>query len=460
MGLLDKTRMIERLQFFDGMRLFGDDLQGLEAFNREMRELHNRSLHQPGIGNGFAVYGKRGDREVTIGPGYAIDRDGHEIVLMQERKEPVPPVAGDPRDGSPVVYDLVISYPADELLEEVEARAGICDSRGVTRLREEPVFCWVKYRRLENTNQYVAEDTGLGTEIENGTRLVLARVRVQNCQLKEDISLAERRNARPASTPLIACDAFTPTPWEPYWLLDRDDLIQVLAGAFASLILEGQIPLETAPPIPEGPAARRARAGRAGARSLFTAELGMAVSPLLFAPVVLPLGIQTPVSTNLGGVRDVPSYFTRISGSRIVGLDLVAAAKHLGLIDPELLDIETKQQLEKVPPIRVFMEGLPTVVDPKTSVFTFQAPMMVQLLQSLRELSLPRGLLDEHVLAQVQKHPLYLKLVECAALRDKEAEFKTCLEEAAEMALQIIEDLFIQIVVPDDWQIIWMGIEE
>jgi hypothetical protein len=462
MGLLDKTRRIERLQFFDGMRLFGDDLQGLEAFNREMRELHNRSLHQPGIGNGFAVYGKRGDREMAIGAGYAIDKDGHEIVLPQERKEPVPPVAGDPKDGSPVVYDLVISYPADELLEEVETRAGICDSRGVTRLREEPVFCWVKYKRLENTNQYVAEDTRLGAEIENGTRLVLARVRVQNCQLKEDLSLAERRNARPASTPLIACDDFTPTPWEPYWLLDRDDLIQLLVGAFDTLIGEGQIPFETDPtPTPEGPPVRRARARRTGSPAFFT-TVGSRESPLLFTPVVLPLGIQAPVATNLGGVRDVPSYYTRISGSRIVGLDLVAAAKHLGLIDPELLDIETRQRLENFRPVRVFMEGLPTVADPQTSIFTFQAPMMIQLLQNLPigELNILRRLLEEHVLKQVQKHPLYIKLLDCAEKKDKEEELKTCLEEAAEMALRIIEDLFIQIVVPDDWQIIWMGVEE
>jgi len=460
MGLLDKTRRIERLQFFDGMRLFADDLQGLEAFNSEMRKLHNLSLHQPGIGNGFAIYGKRGDREVTIGAGYAIDKDGHEIVLTQERKEPVPPVAGDPKDGSPVVYDLVISYPADELLEEVETRRGICDSHGITRLREEPVFCWVKYVRDENDR--LIPDAKLGAEIESGVRLVLTRVKVQNCQLKEDISLAERRNARPASTPLVACDAFTPTPWEPYWLLDQDDVIQVLVEIFGTLIGQGQIPFETAPtPIPEGPNVRRARARRAGSPTFFTTVRSLE-SPILFLPVVLPLGVQTPVSTKLGGVHDIPSYFTRISGSRIVGLDLVAAAEHLGLIDRELLDLKTQQQLENFPTVRVFLEGLPAVVDPQTSIFRFQAPMMVQLLQrpDIEEMSSLLNLLAEHIQEQIQKHPLYLKLVECSTLKDKEDELKTCLEEAAQMTLEIIENLFIQVVVPDDWEIIWMGIEE
>src|ERR1041385_8881006 len=73
MDFLKQTRTIERLQFFNGQRLFAEDLQGIDAFNREMRWLHNISLHQIGIGNGFAVTGKRGEREVRIGPGYAID---------------------------------------------------------------------------------------------------------------------------------------------------------------------------------------------------------------------------------------------------------------------------------------------------------------------------------------------------------------------------------------------------
>ena len=125
MEFLKETRFIERLQFFNGQRLFASDLQGLEAFNREMRWLHNQSLHQPGIGNGFAVSGKKGDREVTVGPGYAIDAEGREIVLTQTEVEPVPPVAGE-EDGSPVVFDLTVSYPDDASLEETERREGIC----------------------------------------------------------------------------------------------------------------------------------------------------------------------------------------------------------------------------------------------------------------------------------------------------------------------------------------------
>ncbi len=197
MGMLEETRSIERLQFFNGQRLFATDLQGLEAFNREMRWLHNRSLHQAGIGNGFAVVGKKGDREVTIMPGYAIDADGREIVLTTTHIEPVPPVAND-GTGKPVLYDLAVSYPDDDELEEVETRDGVCLPRGVVRLREQPVFCWI---RVDGNGP-----AQLQKDIQDGTRLVLARAEVLNCQLNQPLAIAQRRSARPARLPYVAGD--------------------------------------------------------------------------------------------------------------------------------------------------------------------------------------------------------------------------------------------------------------
>jgi hypothetical protein len=193
--MLEETRSIERLQFFNGQRLFAADLQGLEAFNREMRWLHNRSLHQAGIGNGFAVVGKKGEREVTIMPGYAIDAEGREIVLTTTRIEPVPPVAND-GTGKPVLYDLAVSYPDDDELEEVETRDGVCLPRGVVRLREQPVFCWI---RVDGNGP-----AQLQKDIQDGVRLVLARAEVLNCQLNQPLSIAQRRSARPARLPYVA----------------------------------------------------------------------------------------------------------------------------------------------------------------------------------------------------------------------------------------------------------------
>src|SRR4051794_3122474 len=102
--------LLERLQFFNGQRLDAADLQGIDDLNRQMRWLHNQSLHQPGVGSGYAISGAKGDREVTIQPGYAIDSAGREIILTDAVVQAVPPVANDGA-GNPVVYDLTVSYP-------------------------------------------------------------------------------------------------------------------------------------------------------------------------------------------------------------------------------------------------------------------------------------------------------------------------------------------------------------
>lgn len=207
MGIVDETGFIERLTFFNGQRLFASDLQAIEAFNREMRWLHNQSLHQPGIGRGLAVSGKRDEKEVRVGPGYALDALGREIVLTRDRVEPVPPVASED-DGKSVFFDLAVSYPDDSLLEEAETRDGICLQRGVVRLREEPVLCWIRLRR-DAAGHLAPLDGKLQLEIQNGLRIVLARVEVLECRLRQDISLAERRSARPERQPYIACGSQT-----------------------------------------------------------------------------------------------------------------------------------------------------------------------------------------------------------------------------------------------------------
>src|SRR5262249_22840904 len=112
MAQIGSTRFLERVEFFNGERLFAADLQTLEEFQREMRWLHNRSLHQPGVASGFTVAGEKGDRQVSVKPGYALDSSGREIVLTEtDHAEAVPPVADDGL-GNPVTFYLTVSYPA------------------------------------------------------------------------------------------------------------------------------------------------------------------------------------------------------------------------------------------------------------------------------------------------------------------------------------------------------------
>ena len=207
------TRFVERLRFFDGQQLFAPDLQGIEEFDRSMRELHNRSLHQPGIGNGFAVSGRRGDREVTVQAGYAIDAEGREITLLDTQVEQVPPVSGEP-DGGPAAFDLAVSYPSDDDLEEAETREGVCMPRGAVALREKPVFCWVRLRR-DASGELRAVDPAQAAALQSGLLIALARVEVLNCRLNADLSVAQRRSARPPQQPVIRC-ATVAVSWEPW----------------------------------------------------------------------------------------------------------------------------------------------------------------------------------------------------------------------------------------------------
>jgi hypothetical protein len=195
---IDETKFVERLQFFNGQRLFAADLQGLESFNREMRWLHNQSLHQPGVGNGYAVSGQKGDREVSVGAGYGLDSLGRELVHTQTEILPVPPEAGD--KGKPIYYDLTISYPDDDALEEAEEREGICSGTGVTRLEEKPVFCWVELAG----DPLTPRKPKLRSDLQNGIKIRLARIAVLNCKLYQAVSIAERQSARPPVTPYIA----------------------------------------------------------------------------------------------------------------------------------------------------------------------------------------------------------------------------------------------------------------
>jgi hypothetical protein len=210
MAIIGGTRFLERSRFFDGQRLFASDLQAVESFNREMRWLHNQSLHQPGIGSGFAISGKKGDREVVVQPGYAIDGEGREIVLAEQTIEPVPPVSDDGFGGA-VYFDLTVSYPDERALKESETREGICMPRGAIRLREAPVFCWI---RLGPPPDRLPIDAGLRDDVQKGMRLRLARAQVLNCRLERPLSLAQRRNAKPAEQPYVACGREQNIKWK------------------------------------------------------------------------------------------------------------------------------------------------------------------------------------------------------------------------------------------------------
>jgi hypothetical protein len=447
MGLLEDTRFIERQRFFDGQRLFADDLQGIEAFNREMRWLHNRSLHQPGIGNGFAVRGRKGDRKITVEPGYAVDDLGREIVLLHNVELDVPPVAGE-KNGEPVYYDVVVSYPDDASMEVVETRGGVCAPRGAVRLREEPVFCWVRLRRTETGGEVpltepepdslvkkslVATDGKLGAEVASSRRIVVARAEVLNCQLNRDLSIAERRNARPSLGPRIVCDEYTPDPWTPYWWVDIED---ELAAALGNLLTSTE--------------------GFAGTLQNSIGQLlssGRAFSLSTLGPIILPVGLEATVPTGRACFRSAPHYMVRLAGERILTIDLIDILERLDLVDPDALSVD-REQFRLV----FYCEGLVNVLDPQADQFTARLAVMVQVID-LPGVPTRTDVIEvqDQITERFKQTELAQRLDSCSTMNGQAR--KDCLSEAAALVLETIEDEFISTLESLDWSLVWMGVE-
>jgi hypothetical protein len=179
-----------RPAFFDGQRLLADDLAAINTFHRELRWLHSRSLHSWGIALGLAVHGSRGEREVTVEPGYALDCLGRDLLLAQPVTRSVPPLAGD-ATGPATLY-LTASYLDDADLAPSESRSGVCEGNGATRRPETLQLRW-----QDPTDE--ADETRLRA----GHDVILARASIQSCKLAEAVSLEGRREARPSDQPYL-----------------------------------------------------------------------------------------------------------------------------------------------------------------------------------------------------------------------------------------------------------------
>lgn len=197
MAILNNSQAIERRQFFTGQRLLASDMQDIEALNRDMRWRHNQSLHSPGIGMGYIVDAEVGNSEIAIRPGYAIDAQGREMVLLHRQVISVPPVAND-GFGNPAYYDLAISYPDDRSLQEAEGENQILWSNTAVRLKDEPIFHWIE---LDHNLQ--PKDDSLKADIKNGMKIILKRVSILNCRIKQIKTDIKIRRAQPEKLPYI-----------------------------------------------------------------------------------------------------------------------------------------------------------------------------------------------------------------------------------------------------------------
>ena len=177
---------LERPSFFDGQRLVADDFSALFAHPRAVRWLHNQVLHGWGIGAGFDVVGKRGDRFVTVKPGYALDCVGHDLVLSEDVTLAVPQSSGGD------IYLLTISYMKDGELPPSETRDGTCLPLGAIRRPERPLVRW---QTLTDSSEGV---------LRPGIDVVLCQVAMSDCKLAADPDRSGRRDLVQRVGPYVA----------------------------------------------------------------------------------------------------------------------------------------------------------------------------------------------------------------------------------------------------------------
>ncbi|HKQ74172.1 MAG TPA: hypothetical protein VJ810_10770 [Blastocatellia bacterium] len=101
---------IKRMRYFDQQLLVLKDFTDEQNYHVEMRRLHNRSLHSPGVASGLDVT-KTGAKEVTVKAGMAIDNLGREIALDADTKIDLSNASLFPASSSVLV---TISYAEEQ----------------------------------------------------------------------------------------------------------------------------------------------------------------------------------------------------------------------------------------------------------------------------------------------------------------------------------------------------------
>jgi hypothetical protein len=83
----------ERPRFFAGKLLTAEDLDREQRYHMEKRRLLNRMLQGTGVVSGLEVVPHDADA-VTVGPGFALDALGREIVVGEPQEVVLPPGGG------------------------------------------------------------------------------------------------------------------------------------------------------------------------------------------------------------------------------------------------------------------------------------------------------------------------------------------------------------------------------
>jgi hypothetical protein len=127
----------DRITYRDGQLLTALDLRDEQRRHDRLRRLHVRYLHDTwGIALGFEVRKAEGNRAVVVGPGYAVDGKGRDILLAESIHIAVPSILNS------TLVVLSMRYQEDAAFHDRPELAALGLSGGLGPRHERPLFAW------------------------------------------------------------------------------------------------------------------------------------------------------------------------------------------------------------------------------------------------------------------------------------------------------------------------------
>ena len=175
----------ERLHYYYGQLLSVEDLTAEQDYFLEKRRLHNRLLHGWGVVEGLHVNPANTAWTVTVGPGYAIDRFGDEILVQSAQLATIPSHC---RGKATHTLYVVIRYK-ETLTRPAPALAAGTDTIEYTRWRDDFEIALPEHPPDHNEAEASSQQnrTGAGIVLGSVTADSAGKITTHHCPLRRHL---------------------------------------------------------------------------------------------------------------------------------------------------------------------------------------------------------------------------------------------------------------------------------
>ncbi|NEQ83515.1 MAG: hypothetical protein F6K26_25940 [Moorea sp. SIO2I5] len=165
---------IQRPNYFTSQFLVQEDFNDEQAYHRDLRKRHNRSLHEWGVVEGLEV-SRKAEKQIAVTRGMAIDNEGRDIIILSD--SPLPDTIN--LDGLELNTTIEITIIYREIPEN-PYQVEVGGETKFTRTSERPKFVIYGGTTRQDNLQDGNVDIKTGNAPTDGTVVRLAQVRLDN----------------------------------------------------------------------------------------------------------------------------------------------------------------------------------------------------------------------------------------------------------------------------------------